>query len=843
MGLARITVFILVSLLAHDVCAKTLVLEGNLDSSIAMRQHMEFTAHKGRLDTFAFRFALPADFQSRSVNQSIDSFTAAIEPKPSSSTIEKDRFGNRFQMVAWNNLATDVRINLTYTAVIHAQLSAMESRTPFPIGSVAEKDALFLEPTELTQSHAPEIAELARRLTTGAKNEYDAVTAVINHVSDTIKYTFNPPQYDALYTLGTKSGNCQNFAHLTIALLRSVGIPARIVGGITLKDIWKVPINAESSIVQNMGQGGHAWMEVFFPDLGWLSYDPQQSRQFTSSRHIKQTHGLDSRDITDGWSGTPYLPDYGELIEGSFKVDTIRLKIKNSGVSPRQYVISNLVATRTLPVAAEGKPSVVPPASAVAPADGERLARLKAEKERTVKEKMETERLARERAEADRVTKLRADEERKARMKAEEERKSREMAEQARLASELAEAGRLAKLKAEEERTAQEKAEREHLAMQKAEEQRKAKEKMEMERLARERAEADRFAKLKAEEERNAREKVEQERLARERAEADRQAGLRATEERAAREKAENDRLARLKAEEERAAQEKLEMARLARERAEADRLATLKVEEEQRAREKAEVDRQARLKAEEERRVKEHLEKERLAKERAEADRVARVKAEDERKAREKAEAERLSRGKTGDGIRVGEQPAQRKKAGTPVVFGNMEFPNVVNSYTVSGNTGSKILDKETSEYVTSQHIYAQAFVLKESITLEKVSLAMRKFGGDGTVYVDLVKDDGGKPNILDGIRSNLVSLEDITRKPGYYWVDLSFPKDVQSRLKPGKYWIVFRYSGEAIMNWYYIPGKPYSDSDDTRSTAKGFQWEDILNHDFVFKVSGSAL
>ena len=127
--------------------------------------------------------------------------------------------------------------------------------------------------------------------------------------------------------------------------------------------------------------------------------------------------------------------------------------------------------------------------------------------------------------------------------------------------------------------------------------------------------------------------------------------------------------------------------------------------------------------------------------------------------------------------------------------------------------------------------------------MALDKVSLAMRKFGGDGNVYVDLVRDAAGRPNIVDGIRSDMVSLEKISRKPGYYWVDFGFPHDAQSRLKPGKYWIVLRSSGDAIMNWFYIPGKPYSDGDDTRSTAKGFQWEDILNYDFVFKVAGKAL
>jgi hypothetical protein len=60
---------------------------------------------------------------------------------------------------------------------------------------------------------------------------------------------------------------------------------------------------------------------------------------------------------------------------------------------------------------------------------------------------------------------------------------------------------------------------------------------------------------------------------------------------------------------------------------------------------------------------------------------------------------------------------------------------------------------------------------------------------------------------------------------------------------LNKGRYWIVFRYSGEAILTWFYTPGKPYGGPDDTRSTLKGYLWEDILNYDFVFKVTGQKI
>ncbi len=816
-----VLVTLAVLLAASAAGAKTLILEGGLNSRIAMRQAMEFTVDRGEVESFTFRFALPADFKSRSVSQSVAALQAAITPQPSSSEIEEDKFGNRFQKVVWNNLTSTIRINLNYTAQISSELSAMESRTPFPIGSISDADALYLQSTGMVQSDDARISELARRLTAGAKNEYEAVSAITNHVSDFVKYTFNPPQYDALYTLETRSGNCQNFAHLNIALLRSVGIPARIVGGITLKDSWKVPIDSKNTIVQSMGQGGHAWIEIFFSDLGWLPYDPQQSRQFTSSRHIKQSHGLDSRDINDTWRGVPYLPRYSELIEGSFLADTVKLAVKSTGKDPRSYIISNLVASK---IAASAPVVAVPvPGVAKEKPDRERSAREKAEREKL--ERAERERVKKEQAERQRLEKERLKQEQAERQRREQERLKQERAEQQRL---------------EQERLRLARAEQERLKAERAEQQRLEQERLRLERAEQERLKAERLAALKAEQERRAQEQSEKDRLARERQEAERVARLKAEQEQKARQDAENKRLAFEKAEAERIASLKAEQERVQRLEAENKRL----------ARERAEAERLAFEKAEQERKARQEAEEKRIALEKAEAERVARLKAEQEQQARQEAEKKRLALEKAEAeriaGLKKEPPPIQKPPApprGSAVVFGNMEFPNLVDSYSVQGNVGTRILDKETSEYVTSQYIFAQAFNLKNSLELDTVSLAMRKFGGDGNVYVDLVRDDNGRPNILDGVRSQMVPLEGISRKPGYYWVDFAFANDAQSRLKPGKYWIVLRTSGEAIMNWFYIPGKPYSDSDDTRSTAKGFQWEDIRTYDFVFKVSGKAL
>lgn len=521
--------------LCSPAYSKTIILEGKLNSKILVNQQIGFGVDKP-LSKLTFKFALPSEFSNKTVSQRMEGLNIKFDPQPVKVDDATDEFGNRFKVATWNDINRDVRVNITFETNIKSELSAMESKAPFPLNPIHKSDLLYLKPTGMVQSNAPEIASLSKKLTAGVTTEYEAVTAILNYVIDNVKYTYNPPQYDALYTLKTRSGNCQNFAHLSMALLRAAGIPARIVGGISLKQSWKIPVGNNNFLVQSMGQGGHAWMEIYFPDLGWLSYDPQQSKQFTSSRHIKQTHGLDSDDINDSWRAAPYLPDYKETVEAKFLDDAISLQLKSSERSPRSYFLSNNLMVK-------------------AP-----------------------------------------------------------------------------------------------------------------------------------------------------------------------------------------------------------------------------------------------HVEKPKLP-------------------------------------------PMERPKLplGKVIEFGNIEFPNLVDLYHVVGDKGIKILDKETAEYVTSKYVYAQAFEINERLQVNIISLAMRKFGGDGTIYIDLVSDEGGRPS-LKGIRSIPVFLETIKKRPGYYWVDFSFPDSIV--LEKGRYWIVLRHSGEVIMNWFYIPMNPYGDSDDTRSTLKGYKWEDIQNYDFVFKI-----
>jgi len=228
-------------LLSSNSMASTIILEGNMDGVIEVEQNQSFTIPSQGLKKLVFRFAGPTSFTSPTVKQNIRDYSLTYNPKPASVETETDGFGNRFTKVTWLDIKSNAGVNGKFTVAMNIGLKELFSTAPFPLKDIDAKEKRFLASTPLTQAEHPGIKELADSLAKGARTEEAAVIQILNWVVDNVKYTTNPPQYDAVYTLNTGTGNCQNFSHLSIALLRAVGIPARIVGGITLSKSMEGP--------------------------------------------------------------------------------------------------------------------------------------------------------------------------------------------------------------------------------------------------------------------------------------------------------------------------------------------------------------------------------------------------------------------------------------------------------------------------------------------------------------------------------------------------------------------------------------------------------------------------
>jgi transglutaminase-like putative cysteine protease len=113
---------------------------------------------------------------------------------------------------------------------------------------------------------------LAQQLAKRARTAYQYVVAVKRYLSHGFSYDENPP--DAAYPLESflfknKLGYCQQFSGAMALLLRMGGVPARVAAGFT------------SGVLQNKSHtwqvsdiDAHAWVEAWFPQYGWVRFDP-----------------------------------------------------------------------------------------------------------------------------------------------------------------------------------------------------------------------------------------------------------------------------------------------------------------------------------------------------------------------------------------------------------------------------------------------------------------------------------------------------------------------------------------------------------------------------------------
>ncbi|HEY3731562.1 MAG TPA: transglutaminase family protein [Steroidobacteraceae bacterium] len=91
-----------------------------------------------------------------------------------------------------------------------------------------------------------------------------------------------------LQVLARRTGVCQDFAHLMIACLRSVGLSARYVSGY---------LRTQGAEPQRGADASHAWVAVFAPPLGWLGFDPTNNL-CVQQQHLGIAWGRDFGDVS-----------------------------------------------------------------------------------------------------------------------------------------------------------------------------------------------------------------------------------------------------------------------------------------------------------------------------------------------------------------------------------------------------------------------------------------------------------------------------------------------------------------------------------------------------------------
>ncbi len=124
-----------------------------------------------------------------------------------------------------------------------------------------------------------EFAALAQEISAGARTRLAKVEAVQAYLLDNYAYSLDQPLSERVrsgeldpvegFLFDTKAGHCEYFATAMALLLREVGVPTRNVNG-----FYGAHYNRLGEFYAVRQADAHSWVEVYFEELGWVTFDP-----------------------------------------------------------------------------------------------------------------------------------------------------------------------------------------------------------------------------------------------------------------------------------------------------------------------------------------------------------------------------------------------------------------------------------------------------------------------------------------------------------------------------------------------------------------------------------------
>ena len=146
----------------------------------------------------------------------------------------------------------------------------------------------YLTPTELTTIE-DDLVATATDLASG-RAPHDAAVAIADWVRSQVEYVPGSTEVrtSAREAWSLRKGVCQDMAHLTLGMLRSVGVPARYVSG------YLYP-KQDGAVGDTVAGQSHAWVEWWSGD--WAGFDPTNGLT-PGQRHVIVARGRDYTDVT-----------------------------------------------------------------------------------------------------------------------------------------------------------------------------------------------------------------------------------------------------------------------------------------------------------------------------------------------------------------------------------------------------------------------------------------------------------------------------------------------------------------------------------------------------------------
>ena len=244
-----------------------------------------------------------ARLEPRATNsQACENFSLQIFPEPALRKERSDYFGNRLCFFAIQELHSKLEIT-THSRVSVAARNISEPENSTPWERVAE---LFRDPV------SPEVVEpyqfvfdsphvrASMEFADYAAESFGRGMPLTMGAADLTRRIFEDFKFDPRATTvatpleevwAKRRGVCQDFAHLGIACLRSLGLPARYVSGY----LRTRPPEGKPRLVG--ADASHAWFRIFCPGTGWLDFDPTNNVR-PAEEHILVAYGRDFGDVS-----------------------------------------------------------------------------------------------------------------------------------------------------------------------------------------------------------------------------------------------------------------------------------------------------------------------------------------------------------------------------------------------------------------------------------------------------------------------------------------------------------------------------------------------------------------
>ncbi|MFC0471140.1 transglutaminase family protein [Halalkalibacter kiskunsagensis] len=150
--------------------------------------------------------------------------------------------------------------------------------------------AEFLMQTNYTTLSTEALHMISETLNRNAVNRYVFIERLNSYIYENFSYM--PGTTDvktiAAEAFDKKTGVCQDFTHMMLSVCRHEGIPARYVSGY---------IYSGEEVAMRGDSVTHAWVEVYFPNHGWVGFDPTNN-MLALDHHICVATGRDYADVS-----------------------------------------------------------------------------------------------------------------------------------------------------------------------------------------------------------------------------------------------------------------------------------------------------------------------------------------------------------------------------------------------------------------------------------------------------------------------------------------------------------------------------------------------------------------